>query len=56
MFVWSPCGSGGILNINDILRLDKDPSDEKAAGTLAVYDATLQFSQNISIIWKKCGT
>lgn len=57
-FIWSPCGEEGILNVNNILSLSAGGKDRdlKLTGEVSAYDATIQFKQEVAIIWRKCGT
>ncbi|KAH7409923.1 hypothetical protein DE146DRAFT_628484 [Phaeosphaeria sp. MPI-PUGE-AT-0046c] len=50
--IWSPCGSNGILNINN--RISLTTKDEKASGELSNDDATVAFTQQLHVAWKKC--
>ncbi|RDI79499.1 hypothetical protein Vi05172_g10514 [Venturia inaequalis] len=56
-FIWSPCGSEGILNVNSILSVDSDGDDNGLTlrGEVSAYDATIQFKQEVAVIWRKCG-
>ncbi|TID27302.1 hypothetical protein E2P81_ATG00062 [Venturia nashicola] len=55
--VWSPCGSEGILNVNNILSVAADGEDEKLGlrGEVSAYDATVQFKQKVAVVWRRCG-
>jgi hypothetical protein len=57
-FIWSPCGEEGILNVNNILSVSDDAQDpnSKLRGEVSTYDATIEFKQEVAIIWRKCGT
>lgn len=50
--IWSPCGSNGILNINN--RISLTSKDSKASGELSNDDATVAFTQQLHVAWKKC--
>jgi hypothetical protein len=50
--VWSPCGTTGILNINN--RISLTSSDPKATGELSNDDATVAFTQQLHVAWKPC--
>lgn len=50
--VWSPCGTTGILNINN--RLSLTSSDSKASGELSNDDATVAFTQQLHVSWRAC--
>jgi hypothetical protein len=50
--IWSPCGSNGILNINN--RISLTSTDDKAAGELSNDDATVAFTQQLHVAWKPC--
>jgi hypothetical protein len=50
--IWSPCGSNGILNINNRIALTSRNSS--AAGELSNDDATVAFTQQLHVAWKKC--
>jgi hypothetical protein len=50
--IWSPCGSNGILNINNRIALTSKNS--KASGELSNDDATVAFTQQLHVAWKKC--
>ncbi|OAL00997.1 hypothetical protein IQ06DRAFT_325707 [Phaeosphaeriaceae sp. SRC1lsM3a] len=50
--IWSPCGSNGILNINN--RISLTSKDAKASGELSNDDATVAFTQQLHVAWKKC--
>ncbi|KAF2267697.1 hypothetical protein CC78DRAFT_591054 [Lojkania enalia] len=50
--VWSPCGTTGILNINNRLSLtSKDPT---ASGEMSNDDATVAFTQQLHVAWRTC--
>ncbi|KAF2030990.1 hypothetical protein EK21DRAFT_111439 [Setomelanomma holmii] len=50
--IWSPCGSNGILNINNRIALTSTQST--AAGELSNDDATVAFTQQLHVAWRKC--
>jgi len=50
--VWSPCGTTGILNINN--RISLTSSKSTAAGELSNDDATVAFTQQLHVAWQKC--
>ncbi|KAF2728324.1 hypothetical protein EJ04DRAFT_449561 [Polyplosphaeria fusca] len=50
--VWSPCGTTGILNINN--RVSLTSSNSSAAGELSNDDATVAFTQQLHVAWKAC--
>jgi hypothetical protein len=50
--IWSPCGSNGILNINNRISLTNKKSTQ--AGELSNDDATVAFTQQLHVAWKKC--
>ncbi|KAH7378257.1 hypothetical protein BKA66DRAFT_532895 [Pyrenochaeta sp. MPI-SDFR-AT-0127] len=50
--VWSPCGTTGILNINNRIALTAKNSSQ--AGELSNDDATVAFTQQLHVAWKKC--
>ncbi|KAF2786762.1 hypothetical protein K505DRAFT_330128 [Melanomma pulvis-pyrius CBS 109.77] len=50
--VWSPCGTNGILNINN--RLSLTASSTTAAGELSNDDATVAFTQQLHVSWRPC--
>lgn len=56
-FIWSPCGSEGILNVNNVLSVDADDDDETKTlrGEVSAYDATIQFKQEVAVVWRRCG-
>lgn len=51
--VWSPCGTTGILNINNRIALTA-PAGSTAAGELSDDDATVKFTQKVAFKWRKC--
>jgi len=50
--VWSPCGTTGILNINNRILLTS--SNSSAAGELSNDDATVAFTQQLHVSWRPC--
>jgi|TARA_R110002003_G_scaffold104_25_gene8396 hypothetical protein len=50
--IWSPCGSNGILNINN--RIALTAKDANASGELSNDDATVAFTQQLHVAWRKC--
>ena len=50
--VWSPCGTTGILNINN--RISLTSTDSNAAGELSNDDATVAFTQQLHVAWRTC--
>jgi hypothetical protein len=50
--IWSPCGTTGILNINN--RLSLTSTDSKASGELSNDDATVAFTQQLHVSWRAC--
>jgi hypothetical protein len=50
--VWSPCGTTGILNINN--RLSLTSTDSKASGEMSTDDATVAFTQQLHVSWRPC--
>ncbi|EAT77709.1 hypothetical protein SNOG_14857 [Parastagonospora nodorum SN15] len=50
--IWSPCGSNGILNINNRIALTS--KNTTASGELSNDDATVAFTQQLHVAWKKC--
>lgn len=50
--VWSPCGTTGILNINNRIALASKNSTQ--AGELSNDDATVAFTQQLHVSWRKC--
>ncbi|KAF1916027.1 hypothetical protein BDU57DRAFT_449462 [Ampelomyces quisqualis] len=51
--IWSPCGSSGILNINNRIALTS--ANPLASGELSNDDATVAFTQQLHVAWKKCS-
>jgi hypothetical protein len=49
--VWSPCGTTGILNINNRVALG---GNSKATGELSNDDATVAFTQQLHVAWRAC--
>ena len=50
--IWSPCGTTGILNINNRISLTNKKADQ--AGELSNDDATVAFTQQLHVAWRKC--
>jgi len=50
--IFSPCGARGILNINN--RISLTSSNSKAFGQITDDDATVAFTQQLNLNWKKC--
>jgi len=50
--VWSPCGSNGLLNVNNRIALVS--SNNNAQGELSTDDATIKFSQKLAVQWRRC--
>ena len=50
--IWSPCGTTGILNINN--RISLTSSNSSAAGELSNDDATVAFTQQLHVAWRAC--
>jgi hypothetical protein len=50
--IWSPCGTTGILNINN--RISLTSKDKNAAGELSNDDATVAFTQQLHVQWRAC--
>jgi hypothetical protein len=50
--IWSPCGQNGILNINNRIALTNKKSDQ--AGEMSNDDATVAFTQQLHVAWRKC--
>jgi hypothetical protein len=50
--VWSPCGTNGILNINNRISLTSTIKD--ATGELSNDDATVAFTQQMHVQWRAC--
>ncbi|KAI4931873.1 uncharacterized protein J4E92_003770 [Alternaria infectoria] len=50
--IWSPCGQNGILNINNRISLTNKKSDQ--AGEMSNDDATVAFTQQLHVAWRKC--
>jgi hypothetical protein len=51
--VWSPCGTTGILNVNNRIALTV-PSGSSASGELSDDDATVKFTQEVLLQWRTC--
>ncbi|ORX98027.1 hypothetical protein BCR34DRAFT_157799 [Clohesyomyces aquaticus] len=50
--IWSPCGTNGILNINN--RVSLTSTNSNAAGELSNDDATVAFTQQLHVAWRAC--
>ncbi|CBY02373.1 hypothetical protein IAQ61_006960 [Plenodomus lingam] len=50
--IWSPCGTTGILNINNRISLTSKAASQ--AGEMSNDDATVAFTQQLHVAWKKC--
>lgn len=50
--VWSPCGTTGILNINN--RISLRSTNSTAYGELSNDDATVAFTQQVHVSWQPC--
>jgi hypothetical protein len=50
--IWSPCGQNGILNINNRIALTNKKADQ--AGEMSNDDATVAFTQQLHVAWRKC--
>ncbi|CAI6340904.1 unnamed protein product [Periconia digitata] len=50
--VWSPCGTNGLLNINN--RISLTSSNTSAYGELSNDDATVAFTQQVHVAWQPC--
>jgi hypothetical protein len=50
--IWSPCGATGLLNINN--RIALTATTKTATGELSNDDATVAFTQQVHVAWKKC--
>ncbi|KAF9736817.1 secreted protein [Paraphaeosphaeria minitans] len=50
--VWSPCGTNGILNVNN--RISLRSSNSSAYGELSNDDATIAFTQQVHVSWQPC--
>ncbi|PVH99154.1 hypothetical protein DM02DRAFT_712129 [Periconia macrospinosa] len=50
--VWSPCGTTGLLNINN--RISLTSSNTSAYGELSNDDATVAFTQQVHVAWQAC--
>lgn len=51
--IYSPCGTTGILNVNNRIALTS--SNSKASGTISDDDATVAFTQQVHFVWKPCN-
>ncbi|KAK0725965.1 hypothetical protein B0H67DRAFT_481092 [Lasiosphaeris hirsuta] len=52
-YIFSPCGANGILNINNRIALTS--SNSTASGEVTNDDATVAFTQQINLNWRKCN-
>lgn len=52
--IWSPCGDTGLLNINN--RIALTATSTTAAGEISNDDATVAFTQQLHVSWRKCTT
>src|SRR5690606_33891638 len=52
--IYSPCGSEGILNINNRISLRNDGDNPDAYGSITDDDATVAFTQQLNISWQEC--
>lgn len=50
--IWSPCGDTGLLNINN--RISLQATNTTQTGELSDDDATVAFTQQVHVAWKKC--
>ncbi|KAF1973882.1 hypothetical protein BU23DRAFT_506113 [Bimuria novae-zelandiae CBS 107.79] len=50
--VWSPCGTTGILNVNN--RISLRSTIPSAYGELSNDDATVAFTQQVHVAWQAC--
>jgi len=50
--IWSPCGNTGILNINNRISLTSTVTN--ASGEMSNDDATVAFTQQLHVAWRKC--
>ncbi|KAL2022974.1 hypothetical protein VTK56DRAFT_4189 [Thermocarpiscus australiensis] len=51
-YIYSPCGSSGILNVNNRIALTS--SNSTAFGSITDDDATVAFTQQLNIAWRSC--
>ncbi|KAK3372265.1 hypothetical protein B0H63DRAFT_527117 [Podospora didyma] len=51
-YIFSPCGANGILNINNRIALTS--TNNTAIGEVTDDDATVAFTQQLNINWRKC--
>jgi hypothetical protein len=51
-YIFSPCGANGILNINNRIALTS--SNSQSMGEITDDDATVAFTQQINLNWRKC--
>ncbi|KAL2105971.1 hypothetical protein VUR80DRAFT_7490 [Thermomyces stellatus] len=52
--IYSPCGAEGILNINNRIQLRNTGDNPDAYGSITDDDATVAFTQQLNINWRKC--
>lgn len=50
--VWSPCGSGALLNINTDVALTQTSASAK--GLLTANESSAKFTQSVYIKWREC--
>lgn len=50
--IWSPCGTTGLLNINN--RISLTSSNSTAYGELSNDDATVAFTHQVHVQWRAC--
>jgi hypothetical protein len=50
--IWSPCGTTGLLNMNN--RLSLTTTNTSASGELSNDDATVAFTQQLHVAWRAC--
>jgi hypothetical protein len=50
--IWSPCGTTGILNLNN--RISLTSSNSTAYGELSNDDATVAFTHQVHVAWQPC--
>ncbi|EGS22611.1 uncharacterized protein CTHT_0010820 [Thermochaetoides thermophila DSM 1495] len=51
-YIYSPCGASGILNINNRIALTS--TNPNAFGMITDDDATIAFTQQLNIAWRRC--
>ncbi|KAF2681488.1 hypothetical protein K458DRAFT_444685 [Lentithecium fluviatile CBS 122367] len=51
--IWSPCGTTGLLNINNRISLNNN-KNKNASGELSNDDATVAFTQQLHVQWRAC--